>query len=99
MLNRIKNCEESDDKIMKETITTEQITLENLRSRLSKLKEDLGLAESVYVLTFLEEAIYVLNHSGETTGYATMGEKIKTDYSYVCDFFNGVEEALLKRNK
>lgn len=29
----------------------------------------------------------------------TKGEEIKTDYSYVCDFFNGVEEALLKRNK
>lgn len=37
---------------MKETITTEQITLENLRSRLSKLKEDLGLAESIDILTF-----------------------------------------------
>ena len=72
MLNRIKNCEESEDKIMKETITAEQTTLENLRSRLSKLKEDLGLAESVDIITFLEEAIHVLNHSGVTTGY-TMG--------------------------
>lgn len=72
MLNRIKNCEESENKIMKETITAEQITLENLRSRLSKLKEELGLAESVDILTFLEEAIHVLKHSGETTGY-TMG--------------------------
>ena len=51
---------------MEKTITAEQITLENLRSRLSKLKEELGLAESVDILTFLEEAIYALNHSGET---------------------------------
>ena len=84
---------------MKETKTTEQIMLENLRSRLSKLKEDLGLAESIDILTFLEEAAYVLNHSGETTGYATTGEEIKTDYGYVGSFFDGVEEVLLKRNK
>lgn len=84
---------------MKETITAEQTTLENLRSRLSKLKEEIGLAESVDILTFLEEAIHVLKHSGETTGYTTMGEKIKTDYGYVYDFFDEVEEALLKRNK
>ena len=84
---------------MKETTTTEQTTLENLRSRLSKLKEDLGLAESIDILAFLEEAAYVLNHSGETEGYATMGEEIETDYGYVCSFFDGVEEVVLKRNK
>ena len=82
---------------MKETITAEQITLENLRSRLSKLKENLGLAESIDILTFLEEAVYALNHSGETVGYATMGEEIDTDYGYVCSFFNEIEEVLLKR--
>lgn len=81
------------------TITAEQLTLEKLKSRLNKIKKDLGLVESIDILTFLEEAIYVLNHSGETLGYATMGEEIKTDYGYVCSFFNGVEEALLKRNK
>ena len=84
---------------MKETITAEQITLENLRSRLSKLKEDLGLDESIDILTFLEEAVYVLNHSGQVTGYATMGEEITTDYGYVDEFLGGIEEVLLKRNK
>lgn len=84
---------------MKEIITAEQTTLENLRGRLSKLKEDLGLAESIDILAFLEEAVYVLNHSGETTGYATRGEEIKTDYGYVCSFFDGVEGVLLKRTK
>ena len=84
---------------MKETTTTEQTTFENLRSRLSKLKEHLGLAESIDILAFLEEVAYVLNHSGETTGYATMGEEIDTDYGYVDEFFDGVEEVLLKRNK
>ena len=84
---------------MKEIITAEQITLKNVKSRLSKLKEDLGLDESIDILTFLEEAVYVLNHSGETTGYATMGEEITTDYGYVDEFFDGVEEVLLKRNK
>lgn len=81
------------------TITAEQLTLEKLKSRLNKMKKDLGLAESIDILTFLEEVIYVLNHSGEILGYATMGEEIKTDYGYVCSFFSGVEEVLLKRNK
>lgn len=84
---------------MKETITSEQITLENLRNRLGRLKDYLGLDESIDILTFLEEAVYVFNHSGENIGYATMGEEIKTDYGYVCEFFSGVEEVLLKRNK
>lgn len=81
------------------TITAEQLTLEKLKRRLNKMKKDLGLAESIDILTFLEEVIYVLNHSGETLGYTTMGEEIKTDCGYVCSFFNGVEEVLLKRNK
>lgn len=77
----------------------EATTLENLRSRLSKLKEDLGLDESIDILAFLEEIAYVLNHSGETVGYTTMGEEVETDYGYVCSLLNGVEEALLKRSK
>lgn len=81
------------------TITAAQLTLEKLKSRLNKMKKDLGLAESIDILTFLEEVIYVLGHSGETLGYATMGEEIVTDYGYVWAFFNGVEEVLLKRNK
>lgn len=84
---------------MKETISSEQITLENLRSRLSKLKEDLSLAESIDILDFLEEVVYVLNHSGETQGYATMGEEITADYVYICEFFDDVAQVLLKRNK
>lgn len=82
---------------MKETITSK--TLENLENRLNQLKKDLGLDESIDMLTFLEEAIYILNHSGETLGYATKGEKVTTDYGYVCEFFDGVEKVLLKRNK
>ena len=82
-----------------ENLNAEQIILENLRSRLSKLKEDLSLAESIDILDFLEEVVYVLNHSGETQGYATMGEEITTDYGYVDEFLDGVEEVLLKRNK
>ena len=79
---------------MKETNTAK-----TLETRLNKIKGDLGLAESIDILAFLEEVAYVLNHSGETTGYATMGEEIDTDYGYVCSFFNGIEEVLLKRNK
>lgn len=84
---------------MKENMTSAQITLENLKSRLSKLKESLGLEESIDILTFLEEVVYVLRHSGETRGYATMGEEIITDYGYVESFFSDVEEVLVKRNK
>lgn len=42
---------------MKETITSEQITLENLRSRLNKLKEDLGLDESIDIRLIKKEGL------------------------------------------
>lgn len=47
---------------------------------LIQLKKDLGLAESLDILTFLEEFIYILNHSGETQDYATMGEEELLEY-------------------
>ena len=81
------------------TITAEQLTLEKLKRRLNKIKMDFGLDEKIDILTFLEEVAYTLNNSTTTEGYMTTGEKIVTDYGYVCSFFNGVEEVLLKRNK
>ena len=47
---------------------------------LIQLKKDLGLAESLDILTFLEEFIYILNYSGETQDYATMGEEELLEY-------------------
>lgn len=38
--------------------TTKQITPENLRSRLSKLKEDLDLEESIDLLAFLLDGVW-----------------------------------------
>lgn len=77
---------------MKETNTAK-----TLETRLNKIKMDFGLDEKIDVLTFLEEVAYTLNNSNTTEGYMTTGEKIITDYGYVCDLFSGIEEVLLKR--
>ena len=77
---------------MKETNTAK-----TLETRLNKIKRDFGLAEKIDILTFLEEVAYTLNNSNTTEGYMTTGEKIITDYGYVCDLFSEIEEVLLKR--
>lgn len=53
--------------------------------------------KKIDILTFLEEIAYTLNNSNTTEGYMTTGEKIVTDYGYVCDLFSEIEEVLLKR--
>lgn len=79
---------------MKETNTAK-----TLETKLNKIKMDFGLDEKIDILTFLEEIAYTLNNSNTTEGYMTTGEKIITDYAYVCEFLDDVEEVLLKRNK
>lgn len=69
----------------------------NLFERLEKVKEDLHLDEKIDVLTFLEEVAYTLNNSNTTEGYMTTGEKIISDYGYVCDLFSDIEDVLLER--
>ena len=69
----------------------------DLFERLEKIKGELHLDEKIDILTFLEEVAYTLNNSNTTEGYMTTGEKIITDYGYVCNLFSGIEEVLLKR--
>lgn len=69
----------------------------NTKNRLNKIKMDFGLDEKIDILTFLEEVAYTLNNNDQIQGYMTTGEKITTDYGYVCDLFSGIEEVLLKR--
>lgn len=71
----------------------------NLFERLEKVKEALHLDEKIDILTFLEEIAYTLNNSNTTEGYMTTGEKIVTEYDYVCDLFSEIEEVLLERNR
>lgn len=74
--------------------------MNNLRiqkKRLNKIKMDFGLDEKIDILTFLDEVVYTLNNSDQTQGYMATGEKITTDYGYVCEFFSCIEEVLLKR--
>ena len=74
-----------------------QWTFDNdLTHKLASL-EDIEEKLGVDLAEFLNECIYVLKNSNESSGVTSDGKKITTDFGYVEDFIKSIKKAVKKR--